>query len=363
MRNLTILFLGAFLAACAVPQTQTPKVTPVDTEIEEKKQRELAMGALVETEKRLYTVGYPLLTHGTPLCGDKVSPSIGMLVWNKHRFKEEWQEAIASKYGVTDLVQVAHVSPGSPADRAGIKVGDLPVSINGWLVPTGEDSLEEFWENLNERKLESDPIEFIMRRGDSDITASVIPEPACDFELVLDDKDTKNAYADGKRIVVHRGLMEFFKTDQEVALIIAHELAHNAMGHVEAKQINAIVGGLIGLMADVASAAGGVNTQGQFTDLGAKAGAGAYSVDFEKEADYVGLYLMALAGYEIEGVADFWRRMAVQDPKVIRLRGTHPTTPERFVGIEKAVSEIQRKIAGGLALRPENKRVVVGEKR
>lgn len=365
-KYLATILLSALLAACATPQTRSPEVTSVAAEIEAKKQRELAVQALVETERRLYTVGYPLLIRGVSLCGDKVSPSIGMILWNSYHFEKEWQDALKSRYGVTDLVQVSYVAPGSPSEKAGIRAGDVPISLDGWSVPVGVNALKEFWKKLDEHKQKAGPIELVIRRGSEDLEVSVVPEPACDFMLVLANEDSKNAYADGKRIVIHRGLMDFFKTDEEAALVIAHELAHNTMGHIDAKVQNAVVGGLIGLIFDVAAAAGGVNTQGQFSDLGSKAGAAAYSVEFEKEADYVGLYLMALGGYQIEGAADFWRRMAIQDPRSIQLRSTHPTTPERFVGIEKTVAEIKEKIVRGALLEPEfkeedNKKKVVSE--
>nr|VFK36079.1 MAG: Peptidase family M48 [Candidatus Kentron sp. MB]VFK77634.1 MAG: Peptidase family M48 [Candidatus Kentron sp. MB] len=353
MRALAILSLIILLAACAAPQTRMPEVTSVAAKIEAKKQRELAVEALIEMEKRLYIVGYPLLTNGAPLCGDNVSPSTGMVVWNNYHFDGKWREPLKSKYGLADLIQVAYVSPNSPAENAGIQAGDLPVSLNGWAVPVGENAIEKFSNKLDELEKESTTMNFVMRRGTKNIPVSVVPTPACNIELVLSNKDEKNAYADGKRIVVYRGLMEFFKTDQEAALVIAHELAHNTMGHIDAKKTNAAIGGLIGLIVDVAAAAGGVNTQGQFADLGSSVGAGTYSVEFEKEADYVGLYFMALAGYEIKGAADFWRRMAIQNPKSIDLRSTHPTTPERFIGIEKTIAEIQGKIERNMPLEPE----------
>jgi beta-barrel assembly-enhancing protease len=355
MRAYLILAVTLLLTACAAPQTRSPEVTSVAAEIEAKKQRELVVQGLVEAERRLYRVGYPLITHGAPLCGDKVSPSIGIVFWNNHRFQKDWQEALTSQYGVTDLIRVVYVAPGSPGDKAGVRAGDVPLSLDGWPVPVGNDAPEQLGKRLQELGKENRAIEVVVQREGRDHRFSVVPEPACDVALVLDNKDAKNAYADGRRIVVYRGLMDFFKSDEEAALVIAHELAHNAMGHIDAKKQNALVGGVLGFVLDVAAAAGGVDTQGSFTKMGMNAGAGTYSVDFEKEADYVGLYLMAAAGYEIDGAADFWRRMAVQDPRAIQLRSTHPTTPERFVGIEKAVAEIKNKIEKGLPLEPEIK--------
>ena len=79
------------------------------------------------------------------------------------------------------------------------------------------------------------------------------------------------------------------------------------------------------------------------------------SQGFELEADYVGVYLMALTGLEIETSPDFWRRMATRNPGSIDYAYTHPTAPERFLSMEKVVVEIQEKQSRGEVLKPEIK--------
>ena len=89
----------------------------------------------------------------------------------------------------------------------------------------------------------------------------------------------------------------------------------------------------------ILAAVAGVNTGGDFMRIGAEAGAGAFSQDFEAEADYVGVYLMARGGYDIGLAPNFWRRMAVIHPASIKTNhsSTHPSAPERFVALESAV--------------------------
>jgi hypothetical protein len=69
----------------------------------------------------------------------------------------------------------------------------------------------------------------------------------------------------------------------------------------------------------------------------------------------VGLYYVARAGYDIEHAADFWRRMAVNEPKAMQGGLTHPSAPARFVALEAARDEIKAKIAAGKPLVPEMK--------
>ena len=92
---------------------------------------------------------------------------------------------------------------------------------------------------------------------------------------------------------------------------------------------------------------------------GRSAGGRAFSQDFEKEADYMGVYLAVRAGYDVSNAADFWRRMAIEHPGSVKQNylSTHPSTPERSVGIERTVREIERKRSRGLALVPRRKDV------
>jgi predicted Zn-dependent protease len=77
-----------------------------------------------------------------------------------------------------------------------------------------------------------------------------------------------------------------------------------------------------------------------------------FSQEFEAEADYVGMYFMARAGYDIDGVEEFWRRMSAENPRGIRLAYTHPNNAARFVGLAATGEEIASSQSAGLPLRP-----------
>ena len=57
-----------------------------------------------------------------------------------------------------------------------------------------------------------------------------------------------------------------------------------------------------------------------------------------------------------KSAASFWRRLAVAHPQGIHLAGaTHPSTAKRFLAIEKAAEEVDRKRAGNAPLVPEER--------
>jgi predicted Zn-dependent protease len=175
----------------------------------------------------------------------------------------------------------------------------------------------------------------------------------CIYEVVLEEEGPLNAYTDGNTIHVTPAMVSFADTDDELALVLAHETAHNLMRHVDGKMQNAIFGGLVGLLLDGVAASQGVNTQGEFTKIGMNAGVLSYSQDFEREADYIGMYLMARAKRNYHQAPDLWRRMSIRNPEAIYLSTSHPSNPERFVMMDKVAAEIDQKKTERLSLLPE----------
>lgn len=338
------------IAGCATPTTQRIKVDDVAAEIEAKKQRQVALEALVDDQIRLFRVSYPIVTGAHELCGEKTRHTIGAWFANTSAYGPEFKEAAATAYGLSDIVKVMYVIPGSPADRAGLRVGDYPVSINGWAVPVGDGAMKGLMDKLSGLLVRGDALAMIVQRGQERLSLEVAPEKACDYAVDLNGQDIINAFADGNKVVVTRGMLRFAQNDTELGLVVAHELAHNAMGHINAKKTNFVLGSIL----DIIAAAYGVNTQGAFGN----AAAAAYSQDFEAEADYVGLYMMARAGLDFEQAPKFWRRMAAAHPATIRSNHTasHPATPHRFVALEEAVKEIKAKQASGMPLLPQLKK-------
>ena len=164
-----------------------------------------------------------------------------------------------------------------------------------------------------------------------------------------------NAYTDGEYIYVNRGMLRFTGNEEELAFIMSHELAHALMAHVDTLSNDALAGGALGLLLDGLAYSQGMDSSGEFTQLGADLGGLSYSIDYEKEADYVGLYIMSRAGYDATLAPQFWQRMTLENPKGIYQRDTHPSNAERYVAMQKTISEIHTKQQAGLPLLPAMK--------
>ncbi|TAH33114.1 MAG: PDZ domain-containing protein [Alphaproteobacteria bacterium] len=349
----SVLLLG--LAACAAP-TMTGPGASIDRgliDAERQKQYELAVEENLKQYERLNRVGFPILRANADWCGrdGRTRPSIGALIAGTAHMKEPTKAALKRVLEMNnDGAVITGVPSGTPAAEAGLRRGDQIVSLNGQTVSAQTNSaelLDDMKKAADDSFAHKKPLTLAINRDGKSITKSVSPVLACDFYVAIDNKDVINAFADGKGIVFTKGMMRFANEDDELAVVMGHELGHNLNHHIDSKKTNAAGG----LLLDILAAAGGVNTQGMFSGLAASA----YSQDFEREADYVGLYLTARGGYDIEDAPNFWRRMAIESPASIKDSHTssHPATPERFLALESTVKEIESKLSSKRKLEPD----------
>jgi len=150
-------------------------------------------------------------------------------------------------------------------------------------------------------------------------------------------------------------MLRMIRTDADLATIVGHELAHVNMGHYKKKAQNELLGEFGGALIDGGFLLGGVYTGRTFTNYLGVVGARAFSVEFEREADYVGAYYATRAGYDIAGTEEVWRAIGLENPTSIRTATTHPITPERFLQMRKVAEEIADKKRRNLPLVPELK--------
>jgi hypothetical protein len=341
------------LAACAGPITMSPQGNGMEIAQETQRERELVYKQLVRDQDRIFNVSFPIMAVNVPFC-DRVAPGFGMTFWNLETEKQEYHQAATNLYNLHAVLAVKNVADNSPAARASIHSGDFVIAINNQNIPHGYDARKTAYQILD--RADYGKVDVLIERNGQLINTVVQPVKVCAYPVNYDYNDTEiNAHADGQNIFVAKGIVRFTNNDNELALVIAHELGHNAMHHIDKQKGNALIGGLGGLAIDAVLASAGVNSGGEFGKLGEQMAAQAYSVAFEQEADYVGMYFMERAGYNSTGVADFWRRYAAETPKALTNRTTHPTSPERFIAIDHAHKEIAKKKALGQPLIPNLK--------
>jgi len=338
--KLIFLLLIILISGCAPTLKEVPKLPKEAIEAERLKQRKIALFTYFERRERLNNVWYNLITGASPFCKKNLKPVYGFELHDKSMYKEEDAKLLSEKFVLDEKPTIWYVHPNLPAFKAGLKINDKIIKVNGKEI----NNTREAWEILKK----AEKAELQIEREGKIININIEPQKGCDYEVYLIFHESINAWASPPNSVfVTTGLMRFIQNDTELALVLGHELSHHILGHINKKMGNMILGSLIDILI---AATTGVNTQGTFQQLGGII----YSKEFEKEADYLGTYIAARGGYDVSDAAEIWRRMAVEFPSAISetFLATHPSSPERFLLIEETVKEIEEKKLKGEPLLP-----------
>ncbi len=164
--------------------------------------------------------------------------------------------------------------------------------------------------------------------------------PDMDYNFFVVESPAINAFAmPGGHIGINRGLIERTRSESELAGVMAHEIAHVSQRHIARRLDDTRGGGLQTLGIVLAAILMGT----QDADLGSAAAIGGmagsiqeqlnYSRAHEREADNIGIRILADAGLDPEGMPRFFERLAEAHQHQQRppeYLSTHPVTESRI---------------------------------
>lgn len=153
--------------------------------------------------------------------------------------------------------------------------------------------------------------EMVNRVGQRIAAVAKKPDYQWEFAIIRDDR-TINAFAlPGGKVAVFTGILKITKNEDGLATVIGHEVAHALQRHGAERysrsiletigQVGALAAGAAVGRPDAAMAAMSAYGVGVSLPFGRKQ---------ESEADYIGLRLMAQAGYDPREAVPFWERMS-----------------------------------------------------
>lgn len=151
----------------------------------------------------------------------------------------------------------------------------------------------------------------------------------------------------GGKVVVYSGLLPVTQTENALACVIGHEVAHAIARHGNERMSQGLLvqGGSLALQ--VALSEKPQSTQDLFYQsygIGSQLGLLKYSRVHESEADKMGLIFMAIAGYDPNESVAFWERMANigVGNQPIELLSTHPSDATRIADIKKFLPQAMK---------------------
>jgi membrane-associated protease RseP (regulator of RpoE activity) len=274
-----------------------------------------SLSLMVDRWSRVLAVSYQLSTEAAELCGERVAPILGLIGARDRDFPRRFGETLLRAYGMDGRVVVLDVLRNSPAARAGIKKGDKLLAVNGDGIRAYQDVLDAM------RDGDPESIQITLERDGGARSVSIPTTLACDMAalLVVDDRPGATIARNKKDVVVATGFVKFARSDHELAIGLATVMAQGLIGREAA-------------------------------DDGPKLA----------EADRLGLYLAARAGFDVSQALEFWDRWALWLPTEVSCQKAGSEYcppiagryPERAVMVRATVREILEKKTRGEPLAP-----------
>lgn len=288
---------------------------------------EASLTDLLAQDVRVAAIGDRLARHG-PCDGWLSNP--GIIIQDPDQYAAALRPAARAALGLKDGPTIVAVLPGSEAAAAGLAPGDELLAVDAAPVPPAAAGRSFARVGATEALVEQgladgDGVTLRIRRDGTEREIAVASRRGCASRFQLLPGRRLNASADGTYVQVSGALAEFAAEDDALAVIIAHELAHNILGHKARLDAAGVSRGLL-------AGFGRNRNRIRATEL---------------EADRWALYLMARAGFRYDQAPAFWARFGRRTDPGIFADGTHAGWRERVARAEAEIARIRAQQVAG----------------
>ena len=293
-----------------------------------------ALADLRRDDLRAAAIGWRLTTANDALCRDHAAQA-GLVIYDAALFPAAVRPVAQALFRLDGPATIAAVAPGSAAARAGLAPGDALDAVDGIPLSAEPVAAAGSFAGVARTLATLDAAyargaaTLAIRRSGIVRTVRFVADRGClsDVQIVPGRRFTGGA--DGRTISITSALADAAQDDDELAVVIGHEMAHNILHH-HVRLEEAGVG------------------RGLFAGLGTN---GAALRTVEDEADRVGLWLAARAGYDPAAGARFWARFGRRTDPIIS-DGTHSGWRKRVAKLTAVAAEIDAARAAGRPLVP-----------
>jgi hypothetical protein len=331
MMSYRLLVAVALSIALGAPGFAAPAVQPPAT------QGLSPATSLRDADLRVASVAFRVARDGVALC-QVHEPLTGIAFHYLPEYRIADQPGMMTRYGLERGPGVLAVVADSPAAKAGLVAGDVLLSVNGKKLqkppsgnppapsggglastgdgPTSWRSATDASEDQIDAALRDGAAELDVLRAGQEVKARLEPLSGCFGRVRLAYSKQVNAFSNAHGVVMTTSMLAFIRSDDELAIVLGHELAHRILGHP--------------IMSD---------SEGVLASFGIKAGE---LWRREAEADRLGLRLAAAAGYDLSAAIPFWRRYLGKYDWYPQLFRSHPSLKAREKIVREEVDAIAR---------------------
>ena len=305
----TILAIG--LLACSAPSAEggpdadeedvKSLVPDLPTERSVAGNFETVLAEYRQMNDRLDRVSAPLRLANASLCAETFRDP-GFRTHSLEDYPEQMRGAAQALMGVEpNAIYVRSVRRDSPAEKADIQTGDRILRLGGQGIPGGR-TMTQFYHALSRGAFDGAETKLTLRPpAGQDYETSLQSQTACDYQTTVFYSQDINGHTDGREVYVTSELMRNVPDDVNLALIVAHEMAHAIAGHINKTPTR----------------------------------------DLELEADRMALVLMERAEYDIDAAITYWADAAHPHRSLQDASDSHPTIIERYENFRQEQARIR----------------------
>jgi hypothetical protein len=285
--------------------------------------------ALQRDDQRVADTGWRIASRNKDAC-PKIWAALGVSLQHISQYAPGYRAAAKAAFGLDDSYpSILAVAKGAPAAASGIQPNDTLRAVNGvdlggsnprQTSAASYDAVSAAMAAL-EALPEKSAAVLSIERGDQRLEVSVTPQNVCRSRVELAPGNAINANANGLVAQISGRLVNWVQSEDELALVIAHEMAHNLLDHPKRLNEKSALSGLA-------------------TSLGLS---GRAQRQMELDADRMGIIMAASAGYNYKIAPDFWARLNSNAPLATFLATTHPKTQARRENAQRVVDELNAK--------------------
>jgi predicted Zn-dependent protease len=199
---------------------------------------------------------------------------------------------------------------------------------------------------------EVDLVQKVMRRL---IAATQDAGKSLDWQVSVVREKQANAFClPGGKMVVYTGILPITQTEAGLATVLGHEMAHATSRHGSQRLLESKLSNTVMMGAQASMAFGDMDARKKM-EIMAALGAGSqygvllpFSRKHESEADEVGLYYMARAGYDPHEAISFWERMehaTASGRQPPEFASTHPSHGTRIEDLKAHMPRAEQEYA------------------
>lgn len=295
-------------------------------------------GAYRAMDARVATIGYRLATRNADYCRER-QPATGLVLSDFALYPSGQRQAAARAYSTSVTsgpIFVAAVAEASPAYAAGLRTGHTIAAIDGEPLATipphgdGDYTRMAAIETAMPRWLGDGEMAVSVASVTTTTTVPVKAYPACASIFQVKASASLGAAADGRYVQINAPLVDFAGEDDELAAVLAHELAHNILRHrprLDAAKVKRNLALQLGRTARLIRAT-------------------------ETEADRLSVWLLASAGYDPRAAIRLWTRWQKEHGKPLIASATHGRESTRIAILEDEIAAMEHAKAADPAAHP-----------